>query len=168
MSEQRLQKYIRLAVLPICEEGKKKRSPDMFNITRYCTQHGKNNTDIGQIWNSQKHWFGTGRMILNQNMIPHLCPVKFCASLHSHLRIDTGDIVRKRWNQGQIVLFCRVNWPRNWTDDLEKQQRKSSVPLEALCILSVTAIYESTLELSSWNVKIWTTLVLIFVTSDDL
>ena len=146
MSEQRLQKYIRLAVLPICEEGKK-RSPDMFNITRYCTQHGKNNTDIGQIWNSQKHGFGTGRM---------------------NLKIDWPWRYRPKTLKSRPNCSFFAGWPRNWTDDLEKQQRNSSVPLEALCILSVTAIYESTLELSSWNVKIWTTLVLTSVTSDDL
>ena len=60
------------------------------------------------------------RMTLKNNRAPLLCYFKLCASFRSHWWIQTGVTVRKRPIWVKIDDFLAV-WPKNLTDDLEKQ-----------------------------------------------
>ena len=61
------------------------------------------------------------QMVLKNNRVHFLCHFKLCASYHSHWWIQTGVIVRKRPNWGQIVstsvtlTFDPWPWPFVWT-----------------------------------------------------
>ena len=61
------------------------------------------------------------RMTLKNNRAPHLCYFKFCASFHSHWRIQTGVTVRKRlsWALTSVTLtFDLWPWPFAWISRL--------------------------------------------------
>ena len=74
-------------------------------------------------------------MTLENNRAPFLYYAKHCASFQSHRWIQTWVTVRKRSIRVKSAIFGPV-WPRNLTDDLEKQQGTSSMLLQALRIIS--------------------------------
>ena len=64
-------------------------------------------------------------MTLENNRASLFCYFKLCATFHSHRWIQTGVTVRKRpiwvkFDDLNSTIFLAV-WPRNLTDDIEKQ-----------------------------------------------
>ena len=78
-------------------------------------------------------------MTSQNNRAPVLCFAKLCALFQSHQWIQTGVTVRKRPIRVKVDDFCPVP-PWNFTDDIEKQQGTSSMPLQALCIISKPSV----------------------------
>ena len=66
------------------------------------------------------------QMTLKNNRAPLLCSFKLCASFHSHWWIQTGVTVRKCSIWVKIADFF-YPWPRNLTNDLEKQEGTSFI-----------------------------------------
>ena len=74
-------------------------------------------------------------MTLKNNRAPLLWYFKLCASFHTHWWIQIWVTVRKRSIWVKTTIFWAV-WPRNFTDDPQKQKGISSMLLQALCIIS--------------------------------
>ena len=74
-------------------------------------------------------------MTLQNNRAPLLCYFKLCASFRTHWWIQTWVTAgnAKFGSKSTIVLAV---WPRNFTDDPQKQKGTSSMLLQALCIIS--------------------------------
>ena len=78
-------------------------------------------------------------MTFENNRAPLLYYTKRCASFQIHRWIQTGVTVRKRSIWVIMGNFCPVS-PWNLTDDLAKQKGTSSMPLQALCIISYPSV----------------------------
>ena len=73
---------------------------------------------------------------LTNNRAPVLCYVTLSALFQNHQWIQTAVTVRKRPTRVKINNFFWTSWHQNLTDDLEKQQGTSSMPLKVLCVIS--------------------------------
>ena len=75
------------------------------------------------------------QMTLKNNRAPRLCYFKLCAAFHTHWWSKIWVTVRKRSIRVKIDVFLAV-WPRNFTDDPQKQLVISSMLLQALWSIS--------------------------------
>ena len=88
-------------------------------------------------------------MISQNYRAPLICYVKFCASLQSHLRIQTRVTVRKHPIRFKIGDYCSM-WPSNLMDDLETKWHL----LSATCMLGQNMLFFALCDLEIWRMTL--------------